>query len=424
MTGHNGCMTVETVSIGTELLLGQTVDTNVAYLARVLAEAGCDHYYRQTVGDNLGRVTEALRLALSRSDIVVTIGGLGPTEDDMTRDALAQVVGEENEFDPTIYASIEERFARSGREIGPTQRRQAFRPPHATILKNPNGTAVGLCVPIGDRTVYCLPGPPNEFKPMVDGPFRRELERQFSGTPLLQRVLRVHGIGEGALEEALADLLHLPDVTVAPYAKTGEVHVRLAIRAGEGAEEALDDAARSVRERLSHADVYGEGEGSIQAIVVGELLEKGVTLVAAESCTAGLFSALMTEADGSSKCFLGGCVTYSPESKIDLVGVYESTLARTGTVSAETAGEMAEGIRQRLKGDIGVSITGVAGADELIEPPMPKPSGMVYIGIATESGTDVTRHQFLGNRETIRLRAVSEAFHQVRLALKRAPTDR
>ncbi|MBS1708227.1 MAG: competence/damage-inducible protein A [Armatimonadetes bacterium] len=405
-------MRAEIVSVGTEILLGQIVDTNAAELGQLFASLGIDHVHRQTVGDNLPRLTEALRLALSRADIVVTIGGLGPTEDDMTRDGVAAALESPLVVDEAVEVHLKDLFTRRGFAWTTSQLRQAQRPACAVPIDNPNGTAPGLLATSKGKTVVCLPGPRNEFVPMVYGPVSEALSNLSGGGSIVSRVLRIVGIGEAALEDRIRDLLTLEDVTVAPYAKVGEVHLRLTTRVAPGADPGakIGPVADEIRARLGEA-VYGEGETSLEARVLELLRGRGLKLATAESLTGGLVGGALTSVDGSSDVYLGGVVAYASSQKEALLGVPSSVLLAPehGPVSEAVAAAMAEGARARLGADVAVSTTGVAGSSPVRENGVEKASGLVFVGVAGLGETVATRFQLGGNRETIRIRSVQFA---------------
>ncbi|MBX3111940.1 MAG: competence/damage-inducible protein A [Fimbriimonadaceae bacterium] len=406
-------MRAEIVSVGTEILLGQIVDTNAAELGRLFASTGVDHVFRQTVGDNLQRLVEALRLALSRSDIVVTIGGLGPTEDDITRDGVAAALDSPLVLDPALEAGLRELFERRGLVWTSSQTRQAHRPECARPIENPNGTAPGLLAMAHGKTVICLPGPRNEFVPMVKGPVAAALADLSGGGAIVSRVLRVVGIGEAALEERIQDLLDLPDVTVAPYAKVGEVHLRLTTRVAAGGQaSALDPVAAAIRARLGTM-VYGEDDQSLEAVVLDLMRRRGLTLVTAESLTGGMVGARFTSVDGASKVYRGGFVTYADDEKADRLGVPRLLLESPdhGAVSEAVALAMAEGAVRQTGADVAVSTTGVAGSEPLVENGVEKPSGLVYVAVAGLGPSVAVRHQHRGDRATVRARATQHAVH-------------
>ncbi len=411
-------MRAEVISIGTELLLGQITDTNAAELGQHLAKLGIDHTHRQTVGDNLARMEEALRLALGRADIVFTIGGLGPTADDLTRDAIAAALDDELVTDEAVVEHLRSVYGKRGVAMVESQFRQALRPTCAEPLPNPNGTAPGLYASRSGKVVIALPGPRNEFVPMVEGPVTQKLLTLGDGTQLVSRTLRVVGIGEAALAEQLADLLDGEKVTVAPYAKIGEVHLRVTTRArsDEEADSHLNPVVEIIRSRIGSA-LYAEGEESLEQWIVAELAKRGESVAVAESCTGGLLSGRITGVDGASKALLGGIVCYSAESKVRDAGVDRAVIDQHGTVSRETAEALALGVRSRFGSSFGIGVTGVAGAVPLEEAGGIKKSGTVYIAVAGESGVRCDLIRLVGNRSTIQNRSVSYALIRLRAAI-------
>lgn len=403
-------MTAEIVAVGTELLLGDIVDTNSAELGKVLAEFGIDCHRRQTVGDNLARVSESIGLALSRSDIVLTIGGLGPTSDDLTRDGIAVAMGDTLIHDAAIEAELRSKLESRGVRFTDIQSRQAMRPISSRAIDNPNGTAPGLLCQKDGKTIIALPGPRLEFVPMVRGPVS-EFFASLSNSKLVSRTLKIVGIGESLVERELADLMELSDPTVAPYAKTGEVHLRITSRVGVGT-DASDSVASTeavVRSRIAEF-VYGADGETLESVVLSLLRSQGETFAVAESCTGGGLGGRVTSVPGSSDVFLGGVISYSNDLKVSLLGVSSDTLAAYGAVSEQCAREMAEGVRSRTGASLGVSITGIAGPDGgTVE----KPVGLVYIGVSLGERTDVHRAVFHGGREGVRERSVQAALAHV-----------
>ncbi|MCO5296454.1 MAG: competence/damage-inducible protein A [Fimbriimonadaceae bacterium] len=405
-------MTAEIVSVGTELLMGQIADTNAQALGRMLPELGISHHFRQTVGDNLGRLTEALRLALGRSDIVFTIGGLGPTEDDLTRDGIAAALGVELVHDPEIEAGIRKIFEDRRLKWTESQRRQAMRPACAEALANPNGTAPGLFCRLGGKIVVAMPGPKGEFGPML------ALVRDRLGTGdsvIHSRILRVAGMGESAVEDRIRAELASANPSVAPYAKPGEVHLRLTARAASTAEAdaMLDPLEERIRGLLGDA-VFGVDDQTLESVVLAMLREAGQTLAVAESCTGGGLGARLTSVPGASDVFLGGVITYANEAKARLLDVPLPVLEGAGAVSEECAEAMAAGARGSLGADWAVSITGIAGPDGGTEA---KPVGTVWIAIAGPGRTKAHEFQFRGTREDIRGRSSQMALTLLRRAL-------
>ncbi|WKZ79543.1 MAG: competence/damage-inducible protein A [Fimbriimonadaceae bacterium] len=405
-------MTVEIVSIGTELLMGQTVDTHAATLGRLFPEYGIVHRQRQTVGDNKGRILDALRLALSRSDWVITIGGLGPTEDDLTRECVAEALDLPLHLHPDVEAALRQRFAQRKAPWTDSQARQALFPRDAALLENLNGTAPGFAVRKGEQGIISLPGPRNEFVPMVEGPLREFLAGLRTGEVFVSRTLRVAGMGESLAEERIRDLLHLANPTVAPYAQPGEVQLRITARA-ESTEEAralIAPVESEVRRRLGEA-VFGADSDTLEQTVLELLRRRGLTLAVAESCTGGGLAYRLTSVPGSSEVFLGGVVSYANEVKVGVLGVEADVLTREGAVSKLVARQMAQGVRRLTGADIGVGITGIAGPGGGSPE---KPVGLVYVGFSGPLKESVEELRLSGSRETIRLRSISAALDLIR----------
>ncbi len=408
----------EIISVGTELLLGQIVDTNVVYLSQLLSQLGVDLYYRVTVGDNTARLTEALRTALSRADVVFTIGGLGPTQDDLTKETVAQVVGDEMLLDEELAAKLRAFFAARGVEMPETNLKQALVPKRGRSFPNPLGTAPAAAFETEDeKAVIVLPGPPKEFKAIVDEcvvPYLREKIGESSGV-IRSRVLRLTGIGESNVEDAIKHLISNPNPTVAPLASPGEVRLRITAKAptADEAEAMIDDMDSKIVSVLGQF-VFGRDEQTLERVVVESLIARRLTLAIAESCTGGLVANRITDVPGCSAIFLAGVVSYSNEAKKELLGVPEELLIVHGAVSEPVARAMAEGIRRVTGADIGVSTTGIAGPTGATAS---KPVGLVFTGLATDSGTVVRRHQFFGDRTDIKLRASQAALDMVRMSL-------
>lgn len=400
-------MNAEVVSIGTELLLGQIVDTDAAFLSQRLAEIGVGLYRRTTVGDNLERVMSVLQESFQRADILVTIGGLGPTEDDLTREAIANVLNEPLVQDETVADHLRELFARRNYPLTGNQLRQAMRPACARPLPNPHGTAPGLVAEKDGKIVFALPGPRNEFEPMVTEQVIPYLAEKTGGAVIRSRVLRFCGIGEGALEERVRDLLQSDNPTVAPLAQLGEVHLRITARASsmDEAMQLIEAKERSLRERVGPY-IYGIDNTTLEEAVVNKLREQRQCVATAESCTGGLLGSRMTDIPGSSDVYIGGVVSYSNALKMNLLGVPEETLNRVGAVSEETARAMAEGARQNFGADWGIGITGIAGPGGGTED---KPVGLVYIALSNSEQTVVRRYDQIGDRKTIKWRSTQLA---------------
>ena len=415
-------MKAEIIAVGTEILTGQIVNTNAQFLSEKLAEIGVDVYFQTAVGDNEARLMSLLEIASSRSSLVILTGGLGPTEDDLTKQTLAKFLGKNLVFDPQAQEKLDIFFAhRPDYARTPNNERQAQIVEGATPLPNETGLAVGGVSEVDGVTYVVLPGPPSELKPMV---LNQLLPKLMTGAKLYSRVLRFFGIGESQLVTILADLIdHQTDPTLAPYAKTGEVTLRLSTKAvsQEKADQALDILENQILDRqtfeeLSLRDIcYGYGEEtSLASVVVEELKKRQKSITAAESLTAGLFQATLADFSGVSAIFNGGFVTYSLEEKSKMLDISEQELKRHGVVSEFTAKKMAEQARLKTQSDYGVSLTGVAGPDSLEG----HPAGTVFIGLAHAKGTEVIKANIAGrSRADVRQIAVMHAFNLVRKAL-------
>ncbi|MCY7110254.1 competence/damage-inducible protein A [Streptococcus oralis] len=415
-------MKAEIIAVGTEILTGQIVNTNAQFLSEKLAEIGVDVYFQTAVGDNEARLLSLLEIASQRSNLVILTGGLGPTEDDLTKQTLAKFLGKDLVFDPQAQEKLDIFFAhRPDYARTPNNERQAQIVEGATPLPNETGLAVGGVLEVDGVTYVVLPGPPSELKPMV---LNQLLPKLMTGTKLYSRVLRFFGIGESQLVTILADLIdHQTDPTLAPYAKTGEVTLRLSTKAvsQEKANQALDILenqilSRQTFEGISLRDIcYGYGEEtSLASVVVEELKKRQKSITAAESLTAGLFQATLADFSGVSAIFNGGFVTYSLEEKSKMLDISEQELKEYGVVSEFTARKMAEQARIKTQSDYGVSLTGVAGPDSLEG----HPAGTVFIGLAHAKGTEVIKANIAGrSRADVRHIAVMHAFNLVRKAL-------
>jgi nicotinamide-nucleotide amidase len=408
-------MTAEIVSVGTELLLGQIVDTHAPVMARLLAGCGIGCTKRMTVGDNWERLVATLKESLERADVVVTIGGLGPTLDDLTRDAIAAALGDEMEHVPEMEAQLREFFESRNIRWTDSIARQADRPKSARFVDNPNGTAPGLICEKDGKVVIALPGPKGEFDPMANGPIREYLERLQGDGVIHSRTLRIVGMGESLVEERVRDLMDADNPTVAPYAHTGEVHLRLTSRATnrEAANAAIDPVEREIRERLG-SHVYGVDDTSLEASVITLLTERDATVSVAESMTGGELGARLTAPPGSGSAFVGGAIVYHPDAKRDFLGVDAGLLENPGPVSSEVAIAIAEGARRRFGSTYAIGITGNAGPTADIDG---KPIGLVYISLATPEGTTFEELRYRGLREDIRRRATQQALFMLREAV-------
>ena len=415
-------MKAEIIAVGTEILTGQIVNTNAQFLSEKLAEIGVDVYFQTAVGDNETRLISLLEIAQKRSNLVILTGGLGPTEDDLTKQTLAQFLGRHLTFDAQAQAKLDDFFAhRPDYARTPNNERQAQIVEGSIPLPNETGLAVGGMIEVDGVTYVVLPGPPSELKPMV---LNELLPRLTTGAKLYSRVLRFFGIGESQLVTILSDLIEeQTDPTIAPYAKTGEVTLRLSTKATsqDEAQKALDNLeekilARQTFEGVALKDIcYGYGEeASLASVVVEELKKKKQTITAAESLTAGLFQATLANFSGASTIFKGGFVTYSLEEKAKMLDIPKVELEEYGVVSAFAAEKMADQARLKTKSDFGISLTGVAGPDSLEG----HPAGTVFIGLSQASGTEVIQVNIAGrSRADVRKIAVMHAFNLVRKAL-------
>lgn len=404
----------EIISVGTELLLGEILNTNARFLSLELASLGISVLHQTTVGDNPHRLAQALKDALSRSDIVITSGGLGPTADDITKEVCCQVMGFELTVDKEILALLEKFFATRGIKMPHTNKKQAFIPLGGTVFHNNNGTAPGVACEKDGKCVIMLPGPPRELNPMFLESIKPFLSKYTNGI-ILSHTVRTFGIGESAMAELAEDLLDSENPTVAPYAKDGEALLRVTACAQTAAqaEKLCDPVLKSLLERLSPY-VYGVDVDSLQQKVVELLTKKKLTVALAESCTAGYTAKRLTEIAGASKVFECGIVAYSNRIKIKLLNVSPDTLNKYGAVSEQTAVEMAKGARAVGGADIGVGITGIAGPES---DGSKKPVGLCFIALADVDTVRVekieTGRPF--DREYNRYYAASRALNMIRL---------
>jgi len=409
-------MRCEVVAIGTELLLGQVVDSNSAWIGEKLAEAGIDSHFQVKVGDNIERVEAALRIALDRSDVVICCGGLGPTQDDITREALARVMGVALERDPEMVAVIDAILAGRDRPCPPSNARQADRPVGASFLRQTLGTAPGLACPVGDKVVYAVPGVPHEMEDMVERAVLPDLvARAGERATIRSRTLRTWGLAESVLAEMLAPRLEYLDAapggpTVAFLASGMEgIKVRATVKAPTEAEAvaALDAEEQMLRSILGDA-VFGVDDETMEH-VIGELLgQRRWSLALAESMTGGLVSSRIVDTPGASTWFKGGVVTYASEVKLNVLGVGEGPV-----ISEECAVQMAEGARKLLDTDVGLSVTGVAGPGRQENQPV----GTAWLGVALPTGSEAVHVRLPGDRVRIRQLAATSVLDLLRRRL-------
>ncbi len=412
-------MIAELISVGTELLMGQVLNTDAQFMAQKLAPLGVNVYHQVTVGDNPERLKGAVRTALSRADVVILSGGLGPTGDDLTKQTIADLFELPMERDATSEQTLRERFLAFHREMTPNNLKQADFPQGSIILKNPNGTAPGCIVPNGDKAAILLPGPPSELFPMFEQEVMPYLEAR-SGCKLYSREIRIFGMGESAVEHRLRDLMDAQDnPTIAPYAKTGEVTLRVTARCATEEEglKLVQPVIDEIQSRIG--DVVYSTQGVTLAGVCAMLLEeRNLTLAVAESCTGGMISSTLIDIPGSSGYFMEGAVTYSDAAKMRRLGVSSATLRKYGAVSAECAQEMAMGMRKTSGTNYGLATTGIAGPGGATKE---KPVGLMYVALSDGKDVIVKRLQLTGNRSRIREVTVLNALDVLRRSLLELP---
>jgi len=414
-------MQIEIITIGNEVLSGRTLDTNFAFLARVLEEVSVQVAWHSTVGDQAERIGEALRQALSRADGVVVTGGLGPTPDDITRKAVATVLKRPLQLDEQVLANIRERAKRSGRKLPASIESQALLPRGAQTWPNPVGTAPGLLILEGERPVILLPGVPREMEALATAFVVPYLEER-TGRHVISQTFRTAGVFESQLDEKIGKLPRgWPGASLAFLPSYHGVDLRVTV-AGHDAEHVRAVAAKAREQLLAKVGsvVYAEGHRTMEEVVGETLLARKLRMATAESCTGGLLAKRMTDVPGSSQYFERGYVTYSNESKVALVGVRAADLEAHGAVSAPVAAQLASGARTHAGVEVGVGITGIAGPDGGTPT---KPVGTVFIGVSTGQGDDVRSYRFLGGREVVRERSVQTALDLVRRKLLALPLD-
>lgn len=410
-------MNAELISVGTELLLGEILNSDAKFLAEELALLGINVYYQTVVGDNKSRLKDTLHQALSRSDIVITSGGLGPTDDDLTKEVIAEVFEKELILDDESLKRIKDYYAAQSKEMPKSNIKQAMLPKDAIILENNNGTAPGCIIEDKGKAVIMLPGPPDELTKMFSESVVPYLLNKSKGK-IYQKTLKLFGIGESKAAEMLKDLMDNNDgFTLAPYAETAGVRLRLATYSNkkEEAEKILKKANEEIFYRLGEY-IYSKEDKSLPETVVDLLIEKNLKISAAESCTGGMFSKMIVDIPGSSQILDESIVTYSNSAKEKYLNVKKETLETFGAVSEETAREMAEGIQKAAKSHIGVGITGIAGPEGGTKD---KPVGLVYVAVKCEEDIFVRKLLLKGNREKVRYTACLNAFDMILKAFKK-----
>ena len=406
-------MTVELICVGTELLLGNIVNTNAAYMSEKCAMLGLSMYYQSVVGDNPVRLEELLQTVQKRSDVIILCGGLGPTQDDLTKETAAKVMGKSLVEDERARQEIEAFLSKRGRKITENNWKQALVPEGSKVLYNLNGTAPGIIMEDGNTKMILLPGPPNELIPMFEEqvyPYLNKLQPEI----ICSKMVKLCGIGESAAETEILDLIEKQDnPTVAPYAKTGEVHLRLTARAEteEKAFSMIEPLEQELQNRFGSLIYTDKEEVTLEMAVAKLLSENHLTVTTAESCTGGLLAGRLINVPGISENLKEGYITYSNEAKEKLLGVSRETLEKYGAVSEETVVEMAVGGAKAANADVCVSVSGIAGPDGGTEE---KPVGLVYMCCYCKGKTYTERNIYTGNRSKVREYAVASALTLLR----------
>ncbi|HYP27004.1 MAG TPA: competence/damage-inducible protein A [Blastocatellia bacterium] len=403
----------EIIAIGSELLTPHRVDTNSLWLTERLNSIGVSLHLKTVVGDEEARLEEVVRDALNRSDVIISTGGLGPTEDDITRKVFARVCGRQLTLDYEVLAGIRERITSRGYQMTPNNERQALIPRDAAILPNPNGTAVGMKMEQNGRLVVLLPGPPRENRPMFDDYVMPQLERMSRGVRIAKRVLKVTGMGESQLDDVIAPIYGEytnPTTTILFTDSEIEIHLEATAETFLRAEEIVEELSGKLEDKIG-INLYSTRGESLEEVVGQRLRLRQYTIATAESLTGGLIAERITRVPGSSDYFIGSVVSYTSEAKMSLLGVEAESLERHGTVSGEVAEAMARGVKGRSGATIGLSVTGVAGPGGGSEA---VPVGTVYVGLADDVGSSNKRLILLGDRHLIRWRASTAALEMVR----------
>ena len=408
-------MKAEIITVGTEILLGDILNTNCRYLSRELAAMGIEMYYQITVGDNEERLLKTLKESLNRSDIVICTGGLGPTEDDITKEVCAKYFGYKLELHKPSLDAMIERFKHMNRVPTKNNEKQAYFPKEAYILKNDNGTAPGCIMEKEGKMIVVLPGPPREMESMFENYVKPYLSK-LTDDVIESEVLRIIGVGESKVENDILDIIDSQtNPTIATYAKGYECTLRITAKAKsvEEAKELIKPMSDEMKRRFGQS-LYATGETSIEEVVAKMLVENNLKIAVAESCTGGMVSASLINYPGISSVFMEGCVTYSNEAKMKSLGVKKETLDVYGAVSDKCAKEMASGVAARYNTNVGIATTGIAGpgggTDE-------KPVGLVYFGIYINGKVITKKYVFNGDRQGIRERATRTILNDLRLEL-------
>ncbi len=408
-------MKAEIITVGTEILLGDILNTNCRYLSRELAAMGIEMYYQITVGDNEERLLKTLEESLNRSDIVICTGGLGPTEDDITKEVCAKYFGYKLELHKPSLDAMIERFKHMNRVPTKNNEKQAYFPKEAYILKNDNGTAPGCIMEKEGKMIVVLPGPPKEMESMFENYVKPYLSK-LTDDVIESEVLRIIGVGESKVENDILDIIDSQtNPTIATYAKGYECTLRITAKAKsvEEAKELIKPMSDEMKRRFGQS-LYATGETSIEEVVAKMLVENNLKIAVAESCTGGMVSASLINYPGISSVFMEGCVTYSNEAKMKSLGVKKETLDVYGAVSDKCAKEMASGVAARYNTNIGIATTGIAGPDGGTDE---KPVGLVYFGIYINGKVITKKYVFNGDRQGVRERATRTILNDLRLEL-------
>lgn len=413
-------MNCEIICVGTEILLGDILNTNTQYLSQQMAALGFNVLHQCVVGDNAARLAEQLRESLARSELVLLTGGLGPTADDITKEVCCEVMGAELVLDEEELEKIRSYFERRGRVMVAENKKQAFVPKNGKVFANSHGTAPGCAIERDGRYAILMPGPPREMRPMFEQQIKPWLLEK-SDSVIFSRMVRTFGIGESAMASRVSDLLDGTNPTVAPYAKDGEALLRVTAKAAtrDQAAQQCDEVIETIRERLGDL-IYGVDVNGLEFAVVEQLKKAGKKVAFAESCTGGLIAKRITDVPGASEVFEYGVVCYANKVKIDLLGVRPETIEAYTEVSRECAAEMAQGVRRLSGAELGVSVTGFAGPDPA---PDGRPAGLIYVGVDSANGTVVrelnTGRGGEGSRDYNRTVAASNALHLALEELRR-----
>ena len=415
-------MVVELISVGTELLLGNIVNTNAAYLAEQCANCGLSCFYQTVVGDNEERLQETVKAGLKRSDILILTGGLGPTDDDLTKEVVTKAMKKKLVEDEKAREMIQTYFDNRGMEITENNWKQAMVPEGAIVMYNNNGTAPGLIVESVEKCAILLPGPPNEMKPMFEEYVKDYLKKK-NPEVIVSTTVKLCGIGESKVADMIQDMLdNQSNPTIAPYAKTGEVHLRVTAKAADekSANKLIKPVVKQLKTRLAEYIYTTDENTTLENAIVDLLVANKLTVSTVESCTGGMIAARLINVPGVSDVFKMGHITYSNKAKKKILGVKKRTLEKHTAVSAEVAQEMVKGVEMVSKADVCVSVTGLAGPDGGTAK---KPVGLVYIACSVKGNVTVQEYHFNGNRAKIRENATASALTLMRKCILEYMTE-